>query len=142
MIRGIDLDVLQLKPAAIASACGAVVTRDVAIEYLGMPLPVLLAAFAGAGLILSFLPVRTDAAGVQLGRGRTLGTVVFCTLLSAYTASRLTAWLAGQVSVFDHADIMVAFVMAALWQVTIPIAIADPKGTWQTLVAWLPGRRS
>jgi hypothetical protein len=142
MIRGIDLDVVQIKFMALASACGAVITRDVAVEYLGMPLPVLLAAFAGAGLILSFLPPRVDASGAEAGRLRTLGTVVFCTLLSAYTASRLTAWLAGQVSVFEHADMIVAFVAAALWQVTIPLVIADPKGAWDALVGLLPGRKS
>lgn len=135
-------EALLLKVATFASACGAVVTRDLAVEYVGVPLPLLLAAFAGAGLILSFLPPRTGADGAEASRLRTAGTVAFCTLLSAYSATRLTAWLASDVSLFAHAEIMVAFVMAAAWQVAIPLVVADPKGAWNALTGLLPGRRS
>jgi len=118
--------------ASAASGTAAVMTRDLAVEYLGVPLPVLLAAFAGAGLILSFLQPR------ETTRWRIASSVAFCTLLSAWSAHRLTDWIDDYVVAFAAADILVAFATAAVLQIVIPIVIEDPKGAISALCSLLP----
>ena len=118
--------------ASAASGTAAVMTRDLAVEYLGVPLPVLLAAFAGAGLILSFLPPR------ETTRWRIASSVAFCTLLAAWSAHRLTDWIDDYIVAFAAADILVAFSTAAVLQIVMPIVIADPKGAIDALRNLLP----
>lgn len=82
-------------------------------------LPALMAAFAGAGLILSFLPPR-ETTHLKL-----FGTIVFCALLGALGAPASVQVAAGYVSAFSGpgAEIVTAFIVGAIGQVCIPMLI-------------------
>lgn len=119
---------------AVAAVSGgaAFATRDLSVTYIGVPLPVLLAAFAGAALILSFLPARDG------GRARMLGTVILCALAGAYGAPSM----AKSVAVFAGSDMLAAFVIAALTQIAVPMLIEKREDIWKWFIGFLPGRKS
>jgi hypothetical protein len=79
-------------------------------------LPALLAAFAGAGLILSFLPPS------QATAGRLIAMIVCCTALGVLAASVAVRVAASYVPDINGpgAEILAAFLVAAVAQVMIP----------------------
>lgn len=126
------LDVLHqitLQAFAACSAAGAVITRDWAVTWLGAPLPVVLAAVAGAALVLSFLPPRVNAQGGRDGRLRTLGTVVF----AAFAGIASTPLIASQWPELAGSGPMIGFAAAALVQAVLPLLI-ERRGD---IVTWL-----
>mgnify|MGYP006921294104 CR=1 FL=1 len=129
---------IAVAAASAVSGAAAVATRDLSVAYLGVPLPVVLAAFAGAGLILSFLPRRVDAEGSSALEHhlRTFGTIVLCMLLGSYGAAllpRLVDGLAG-------GELFIAFALGALGQIFVPLAIERRLEVWTSITSWLPRR--
>lgn len=110
--------------ASAGSGAGAWLVFDASIW-------VAIAAFAGAGLILSFLPRREG------DRVRTLGTVVLCTVLGILAGPLLIKY-ADPLRGFDS---LTAFSIAALAQILIPLAIENKTEIWKWAVGMLPGQR-
>lgn len=123
--------------ATVASGAGALITRDFSVTYFGVQLPVLLAALAGAGLILSFLPRRADNETGDTERlVRLFGTVILCTLAGAYVASWLPRWWTAA----DGAELLIGFAVGALGQIFVPLAIERRTDVWQAIFSWFPKR--
>lgn len=131
---------VKMAVAALSATSGlaAVATRDLAVTYFGVPLPVVLAAFAGAGLILSFLPRRPAEAGVSSTEHhlRTFGTVVLCMLLGAYGAT----WLPILFKSWQGGELFIAFALGVLGQIFVPLAIERRLEVWVAITSWLPRR--
>ena len=129
---------LAVATMSAASGLGAVVTRDWSVTYLGVPLPVVLAAFAGAGLILSFLPRRAvdgDESSLE-HHARTFGTIMLCMLLGAYGAALLPRVFAS----LSGGELFIAFALGALGQIFVPLAIERRLDVWMSITSWLPRR--
>ena len=126
---------LQIDHAATATAAGASAAASVATASLnlGLPLPSLLAAFAGASLILSFLP---HLEGDEKRLVRLVATVVFCTILGTLFGPATAAWL----NASGIAALGVAFGIGAGGQVIIPVIIERRRDIYERLTSVLPGR--
>lgn len=111
------------------SSSAAIALQASPAQPLGLSLPLVLAAFAGAGLILSFLPHRSG------GLVRLFGTIGFCTLLGAGGAPLVLKW---QVLLAGF-DLIAAFAIGAVAQILIPIAI-DRGAGWLDRI--IPGRNA
>src|SRR6185369_12619105 len=121
---------LQVEALAAAGLSGAAALGMRDLEHtFSLPVPELLAAAAGAFLVLSFLPPRRDAEGRLTGRLRMLGTVIFCTLAATWFGPSLATWLGWAAQV----HLGVAFLLAAAGQVVIPLAIEHRQEIWKRL---------
>lgn len=127
--------VFAVLTALSMTAALAMPAQGVAPAPLPFTLPIVLAAFAGSGLILSFLPDRTG------GLVRLFGTILFCTLSSAAAAAPLTGWLTLQQRLFAGAELLVAFALAAAAQILIPWAIENRDRLAAFLAGFIPGRK-
>lgn len=123
--------------ASVMSTAGALATRDLSVTYFGVQLPVVLAALAGAGLILSFLPRRpADDMGDVERVLRLFGTVILCALCGAYVAAWLPRfWLAAA-----GAELFIAFAVGAGGQIFVPLAIERRREVWDLVLGWFSRR--
>lgn len=117
-----------------ASSVGAMVGTGLVLD-LGLPLPELIAAFAGAGLILSFLPAQRDEAGELLGVKQKLGTILFCTLAATWG----WPWLA-QLADVKPGGWFAAFAVGAGLQVALPMAISKRAQIAAWALSFIPKR--
>ena len=124
--------------AALASAASATGAAMALPLNIGLPLPELMAAFAGAALILSFLSPQKDSDSNLLNRRRQVGTIVFCTLAGMWAGPFAAKWLSIEHGSF--AALGVTFALAALGQVTIPALIAKREAIADWAMSLLPRR--
>lgn len=125
-------EIPQFAVASAASSGAAIGAHVWAPIFAAMPsLGALLAAFAGAGLILSFLPPRPDTSL------RMAGTIVFCTLLGWLFAP----YLAGRLTDAPHSivELPCAFAAAAILQALIPLFVDHRAQIVARLVSLIPG---
>lgn len=121
--------------ASVSSAAGAIAAAQL---DMGLPLPDLMAAFAGAALILSFLAPQRDDIGNPLNRRRQIGTIVFCTLGGMWAGPFGAAWLGIDRGSFGALG--VPFAMAALGQILVPSIIANREPLIKWALSILPRR--
>ena len=127
-------EIPQLAAASVASGATAIAIRDMGVVFSFLPsLGVLLAAFAGAGLMLSFLPPTS------VGWLRALGTIVFCTLLGWLGAPFAVKWATSQAEAFSGAYLLAAFISAAICQALIPLFVDHRAQIVARLVSLIPG---
>jgi len=121
MFKRMDWQHVALFCASVLGAGTAVASKDAAPLLGVLSLPVLLAATAGAGLILSFLPPQDPPASLF----KVAGTIFFCSVLGEVLAPVAVRILSGYVSAISGpgAEIAAAFVCGALGQVAIPLFI-------------------
>lgn len=131
------MDGRRLAVFCAAWACmGTAFAERQAAPLIGvLTLPGLLAATAGAGLILSFLPAR------EISVAKLFGTIAFCALLGALGAVSAVRIVADYVAAFagPGAEILAAFVVGALAQVAIPLLVERRA---ELLGRFLPSRRT
>ena len=153
MIARLDaVDALLMKVVSVgvtvAAGAGAIASHGDGTTLMGIGMWTFLLALAGAGLILSFLPPRVDAAGNPATWRRILGTVGFCTIAAAGLGTLGIRWAAKWALAewgidIAGADPFLAFALGALGQWLIPLAIAEgPKGVVASLRDFLPWRKS
>jgi uncharacterized membrane protein AbrB (regulator of aidB expression) len=119
--------------AAVSAAVGVAVAA-----WIGIPLPALMGALAGAALILSFLPPRKDADGNPVKRMRTAGMVGFCTLGGGYGAP----WVMTQYTDLQGWMFITAFALAAVLQVAVPLALDQRAELAERLLSFIPRGKS
>ncbi len=134
LIKRMDWQHALLFCFSMATMTTAYAQREAA-PILGMiSLPVLLAAFAGAGLVLSFLPPQ------PISNRRLFGTIVFCALLAMLFASMAIRIVAHYIPsvVGPGAEVFAAFLVAAGGQWAMPILVERRAD----LIGWiLPSRK-
>lgn len=124
-----DVFTMQMASAAgtVASAAGSVATQSWSVELLGVPISVVLAAVAGAGFVLSWLPVMPI--------GRAIGTVFFAAFAAMYGAPQVVkAW-----PVLDGGILLIALGIAAALQVLMPVLIEKRANIVDWIMARIPG---
>ena len=105
---------VQKAVAGTASAASGAVSigfGDWIAAAIGAPFLMLLAAFAGAAGVLSFLPPRPLV--------RAIGTVATCTLIGAYCAP----WASRAWPILNGGEKFIAIALAAALQILLPIVI-------------------
>jgi hypothetical protein len=107
---------------------------DWSTAYFGVPVPVLLAAFGGAGLVLSLIPHADPDPHATSWRDAfaAIGGICFCTLAGAYGAPVAVRWLAKQDEAFSGAQLLSAFLVAALIQ-ALPFIVNNRREILQLI---------
>ncbi|MCC6530927.1 MAG: hypothetical protein IT531_00120 [Burkholderiales bacterium] len=121
-------------PAAIASviASAGALTVDASVYWLGVPMPVVLAGFAGSACALSFLG--------SLTRLRALSIVACCTLIAAYLQP-LIGYLAGwPMGVWPGAAFFVGLIAHALGTAIFGAAPGAVRDAFGALIDRIRGR--
>ena len=113
--------------AVVVAAAGAVGV-GVFPEILGVPVTVVIAAFAGAAGILSFLQAMPIA--------RMAGTVFFCSAGGIFGARVLT----DLAPVLKGAEPFAALILAAGLQIAVPLLIEHRTRLVEWAASWLPRR--
>jgi hypothetical protein len=121
MPKHMDWPQVALFCASLLGAGTAFASKEAAPLMGVLSLPLLLAATAGAGLILSFLPPQEPPATLF----KVAGTIFFCAMLGEVLAPLAVRILAGYVSSIagPGAEIAAAFMCGALGQVAMPLLI-------------------
>lgn len=119
MSKRLDWPHLAMLLASMLCGGTAWAARDAAPLLGVISLPAVLAATAGAGLVLSFLPPR------EVPLPKLLGTIAFCAVLGVLGSATAVRVVAGYVEAFagPGAEVVVAFLVGAIAQVVIPLLI-------------------
>lgn len=115
---------LQLVAAVASVGAGtAAAVTDLSTYWLGVPMPVVLASFAGSACALSFLGA--------LGRIRAITIVAACTLIGTYMQPLLGHWLGVPASIWPalaFATGLLAHIVGTGLFGAVPGAVKDALG--------------
>lgn len=120
---------MSIETKAVGLAGASVAGLGLSLDFLGVPMSVVLGAFLGAGGILSFLPPMTTR--------RMVGTVLFCAgaaISAVPLAVKKVDWLGGY-------DMLAAVLISAALQLFLPWAIENRGKIFDWLISLLPARK-
>lgn len=121
---------MQLAALVVSAAgsAGSLVTQSWSMEWFGVPVSAVLAAFAGAGFVLAWLPTMPIP--------RLLGSVLF----SAFAAIYGGPLLMKQWPVLEGAHLLTTLAIAAGLQILMPWLMANRSLLFERLLFYLPGK--
>lgn len=106
-----DHGLLVSAVTSASSAIGAIMAPEtIVLQWLGVPMPVMLASFAGGSCALSFLP--------RMGAAKSISTLLVCTVAAAYMVP-ITSWA---LNIPGNLQIGIAFLLSLFAQTLIGAA--------------------